>query len=366
MFSVVLIFLYVIGLARLEKVKIGILNDLHFEPYYQPGAPKANNCRGPTPFEMLNTLEAEINPFGIYGCDAPERLIRLITDKMNELDPDIDVLLVTGDFVAHGYSIEFGEKKDDHYLVLKETIDYVFTQLLAKKFPKALILPAVGNNDIKYHYIAPQKNFSAPDYYPFLRRLTFEKIPQNKKYFAPEISDTFDMFGGYRVDYSDTLTFLSFNSLYYNDRTPSNDTDVKKRQMDWLTDSLERAEPNRKFVIFFHIYPGMYFIGKIRFFWERSAVFQFNTIIQKNLSKITLLAASHSHFPDIKIGFPREFSLPHLLDQNETNPQYMPIYALLITPSISPVFNNNPGFTCLMIENQVAKNITWHFLELHR
>ena len=226
----------------------------------------------------------------------------------------------------------------DHYLVLKEIIEYVFIEILAKKFPNAVILPAIGNNDIKFHYVAPQKNVSAPDYYPFMRRLTFERIPKNVQYFSSEISTTFDMFGGYRIDYSPSLTFLSFNSLYYNDRTPSNDTDVKKRQLNWLAEQLDNAEPGRKFVIFFHIYPGMYFIGRIRFFWERPAVLLFNDIIQRNIQKISLLTGAHTHFPDIKIGFPHEFSLPYLMSLNDTSLELLPSYAILITPSVSPIF----------------------------
>ena len=140
---------------------------------------------------------------------------------------------------------------------------------------------------------------------------------------------------------------------------------MKKRQLNWLGDQLDNAEPGRKFVIFFHIYPGMYFIGRIRFFWERPAVLLFNDIIQRNINKISLLTGAHTHFPDIKVGFPHEFSLPYLMSLNETSLELLPSYAILITPSISPIFNNNPGFTCLIIENQIVKNITWHYFEMN-
>jgi len=289
----------------------------------------------------------------------------MMLDKMNEINPDIDVLLVSGDYVSHGYSVDYGSAQDQ-YIVLKQTIEHVFLNILAKKFPKAIILPTIGNNDIKYHYVAPQRNVSAPDYYPFLKSLIFQRIPSNMKFYSANVSDTFDVFGGYRVDYSPTLSFLSFNSLYYNVKLPSNDTEIKRRQMDWLADQLDHAEPGRKFVIFFHIYPGMFFIGRITFFWEKSAVIWFNEIVQRNIDKIALMTGAHTHFPDLKLGFPTEFSLPHLMNMNETALEYIPSYVLLITPSISPIFRNNPGFTFLTMEDQVAKNITWYYFELNR
>ena len=103
---------------------------------FESGAPVSNNCRGPTPFEIINYLEAQTTPFGTHGCDAPLRLINLVLNKINEIDPDIEVLLVSGDFVSHGYAVEIG--MSDHYFVLKEIIEYVFIEILAKKFPNAV------------------------------------------------------------------------------------------------------------------------------------------------------------------------------------------------------------------------------------
>lgn len=287
-------------------------------------------------------------------------------DKMNELEPDIEVLLVVGDFIAHGIAVELQDMEHDQYGMLKENIEFFFLEILAKKFPKAYIFPTIGNNDIKYHYVAPQKNYTAPDYYYFMYHTIFEKIPQNTKLNLTGVLETFLEFGGYKIDLDEEHSFISFNSLYYNDRTPSNDTEIKNDQFDWLARTVDTAEDTRKFVIFFHIYPGMYFIGHIRFFWERPAVLKFNDIIQRNIEKFTLIVGAHSHFPDVKVGFSHEFSIPHLMNTNDDMLEYIPKWAMLVTPSISPVFGNNPGVTLLQIENQVAKNISWNFFEMYK
>jgi hypothetical protein len=288
-------------------------------------------------------------------------------DKMNELEPDVDIILVTGDMITHGVSVELEDMKHHHqYDMLKNLLEELIVNILAEKFPNAYILPTIGNNDIKYHYVAPQRNYTAPDYYPYMYNLIFEQIPKNRNLNLTGVKESFYNFGGYKIDMSDDLSFISLNSLYYNNRTPSNDTEIKVAQLDWFEKTLDNAEPGRKFVIFFHIYPGMYFIGHIRFFWERPAVLRFNDIIQRNIDKIALINGAHSHFPDIKVGFSSEFSIPLLMNTDDHFLKYIPKWTMLITPSISPVFRNNPGITLLEMEDQVPKNIVWHFMELYK
>ena len=344
-----------------------MLNDIHIDYFYSDEVGIDHYCRGRgTPLDWITYVEKDSNKFGQMGCDSPPRLVKLMLDKLDKIEPDIDVIIISGDLISHGLSVELEDKDHDQYALLKEKIEDLLVDLIAKKFPNTFILPTIGNNDIKYHYVAPQVNFTAPDYYPFLYRTIFEKIPKNRELKVHGKNESFNTFGGYRVNYSDELDFIAFNSLYYNARTPSKDFYIKDAQFDWLESTLDNAKPGKKFVIFFHIYPGMYFIGKVRFFWETSSVLRFNDIIQRNSDKISLILGAHSHFPDMKIGFSHEFSLPFLLNNEDALLEYIPKWAMLITPSISPVFKNNPGFTLLNIEDQKANNISWHFMELYK
>lgn len=363
-----LILLMFVAMGTCQIVRVAIINDIHYEPFYEEGTEVERFCRkSNSPLSWITRFTAlNASPFGEYSCDAPERLINLMFDKLNEIDPNIEVLLVGGDFITHGLSIELDDVIHDQYDLLKESITKVFLEMINKKFPNAIILPAVGNNDIKYHYVAPQTNHTDSDYYKFLYNLFFEQLDKNKNIDKTGINETFDKFGGYRYDFSSTLSFISFNSLYYNVRTPGTDLQIKELQFQWLSDTLDQSTEGQKFVIFMHIYPGIYHIGHTRFFWERSAVLRFDEIIQKHYSKIALITGAHSHFPDVKVGFGHELSIPQILETDNYTVGSMPTWALLITPSISPVFKNNPGVTHLIIENNVAKNITWTFLQLSR
>jgi hypothetical protein len=346
---------------------VGIINDLHYEPFYQSGSDVQRSCRSNnSPLAWITGFTAlNASPFGEYGCDAPERLINLMLDKLNEIDPNIDVLLVSGDFVAHGLTVEVGDFLHDQYAILKESITKVFLDMINKKFPNAIVLPAVGNNDIKFHYVAPTQNHSAPDYYPFLYDLFFEKLTKNSQIDKTGINETFTKFGGYRYDFSANLSFISFNSLYYNDRTPSDEIDIKEEQFAWLSSTLDNAAEGHRFVIFMHIYPGVYHVGFTRFFWDRPSVIRFDEIIQKHYTRIALITGAHSHYPDVKVGFSHELSIPQILATDEHALKSIPTWAMLITPAISPIYKNNPGVTHLLIDNNIVTNVSWTFLQLN-
>ncbi|CAI2369527.1 unnamed protein product [Moneuplotes crassus] len=366
--SFVLSILLATTLAGTYKVKVGIINDLHYEPFYQTGSDIQRYCRSDnSPLKWITGYTQDnASPFGEYRCDAPKRLINLMLDKLDEIDPDIDVLLVSGDFIAHGIAVEITDKVHDQYQILKDSISEVFLEMINKKFPNAIVLPAIGNNDIKYHYVSPQRGVTAPDYYPFMYDLIFEKMDGNKNIGTQDMRDTFTKFGGFRYDYSDDISFISFNSLYYNNKVPSKDTQIKKAQFDWLANTIDQEQSERKFVIFFHVYPGVYIIKSPKSFWEQEAQLEFNRIIQRNSHKIILVTGAHSHYADVKVFFDKEFTIQDFMNPKETEFRANPVWALLVTPSISPVFTNNPGVTHLNLNDGFADNITWTFLELNR
>jgi len=69
-----------------------------------------------------------------------------------------------------------------------------------------------------------------------------------------------------------------------------------------------------------------------------------------------MVQGSHTHFGDVR----SEWGTPSgMWDSGEA------YYALLSSPSISPVFGNNPGFTTFDIIDGVIKNVEFSFLDLN-
>ena len=166
-------------------------------------------------------------PMGRYGCDSPTVLIEQMLTRMNEKYGKLDVIFLTGDYVAHHIAMP----KDDEdakrtYVFLLETLGYL-NEVLAAKFPDTLVLPVFGNNDSKYHD-NPIPDDDAPFFYTYVFNLWFKLLPGNANYFTKEqlkaIFKTFEIGGYYRVDMSDKISVLSINTVYYDSERTRDDS----------------------------------------------------------------------------------------------------------------------------------------------
>ena len=352
---------------------------MHYDPFYDSEEDPNSSCRKNSPFKdmygenifdwvpsHLQTLEP--STFGHYGCDSPKALVDLMMDKMNKIQPDVDVILVSGDYLAHGFAAK--DEGKSHMKEIKETLKYVFVDILSAKFPNAIILPALGNNDIKYHYRAPTQDDDAPEYYSYFADVLFNQVSGNKKIDSEMIKQDFLTRGYYRYDYdfptySDGyyLSFLSLNSLYYNLVTPSTEQNILTEQLDWLEHHLSTAEDDRKFVIFFHIYPGEYQVHKETYFWDEESTTRFINIVETYDKNVAIILGAHTHFSDVRINSASKSQSSKFLKSEDSNDDVAKM-AILITPSITPIFLNNPGFTTFKIEDNFVRDVKMTFFNL--
>jgi len=98
------------------------------------------------------------------------------------------------------------------------------------------------------------------------------------------------------------------------------------------------------------VFPGLnYFLGWHQVFWHDQYTTRFVEITEKYVDKIQLVTGAHIHRA--------EFRAP--IDDSGIRIPY------LITPSISPVYLNNPSYTLLNLsESSIDINI--HSLQLYR
>ena len=96
--------------------------------------------------------------------------------------------------------------------------------------------------------------------------------------------------------------------------------------------------------------------GKQQTFFDKNYTEAYKTLMTTHKSKILMVQGSHTHFGDVR----SEWGTPSgMWDSGEAD------YALLSSPSISPVFGNNPGFTTFDIIDGVIKNVEFSFLDLN-
>ena len=90
-----------------------------------------------------------------------------------------------------------------------------------------------------------------------------------------------------------------------------------------------------------HIFPGLNYFNGVQRFWKKRFTQRFLTIMDEYRSDIIICLGSHIH----RMGFKSPWSVNY---QNSGDDDLK----LMVTPSISPVYRNNPGYTVMQIKDQ--------------
>ena len=112
----------------------------------------------------------------------------------------------------------------------------------------------------------------------------------------------------------------------------------------------------------------MYNPGVYQQFWMNDFTNRFDDLMRKYGSKIIFLNGAHTHISDIRGSW---------MFQNSTNPKRflkkenqikVSYYANFVSPSFSPFYLNNPGFSSFEIDDNSGRvsNLTCHFFELDK
>lgn len=355
-------------LASVSATRVAILNDLHLDPYYDPAATLQEDCRGPNPFKLLGLKNSEFAPYGRYGCDTSVNLINLFMSKLKVLGGDIDVIMVGGDYTAHDIAAKRGVKPAN-YAMLKSIIADCFSQYIAPMFPNSIVIPTIGNNDVKFHYEFPTTPEEAEEYYGFLYNLWWDHIGANQKYSGKDQVRETLMKGGYFVyHHSDNLSFMAINSLYFSVKNAKYSSDISHKQLDWIEATLRDSEENRKFILNMHVFPGMYNPGERQQFWMDEFNNRFDDIMRKYGDKVLMLNGAHTHISDIRGSWVAQNATSVKSFLKGESSEKRPYYANFVSPSFSPYYLNNPGFTTFTVDDANGRihNITTHFLQLDK
>ena len=131
-----------------QALKVGVISDLHMNPYYSATASEDTNCVASNDKDF-ETVTKDTAPIGRINCDPSPILVDYMLQRFTEAFGDVDVILVTGDHVAHGVSPHHGQGSPESWAKLKVNLDQS-AQLLQKHFPSKIVLTNFGNND-GYH-----------------------------------------------------------------------------------------------------------------------------------------------------------------------------------------------------------------------
>jgi len=89
--------------AVAEKVKFGVLSDIHLQVNYRPDKP----AEGAYCCSTGEGKTDDLAYFGRFGCDLPPLMVDRAFEKFSTEHNDLDFILVPGDFVGHAISLDY-------------------------------------------------------------------------------------------------------------------------------------------------------------------------------------------------------------------------------------------------------------------
>jgi len=344
------------------------VSDFHFDPFYDPalfGELMATEASG-----WKRVFEGSaVNELAPAGADSNYNLLASALRAAPAAAPDPDFVIYSGDFLAHGFQKSFedavaGLAADDEpaagdcrsaeqpplQCFIDRTIEFM-SLMFRESFGEAPIYPVLGNNDAYCgdYQVDPLGPFVARSGATWSRQLI---DAGNRAAFDASFQD-----GGRYVVAPPASggRIIALNTNLYSTRykntcaapTDAAPPDTAAAQLRWLETQLEQAEEAGEGVFILHHIPagtdvyatltkgGTGSVEEVVGFWRPEYVPEFLDIIAPYGATVRGILAGHTHMD--------EFILIPAADAGTVMYQH-------ITPSISPLFGNNPAFEVFTYE----------------
>ncbi len=316
-----------------------MLSDVHFDPMADPRLVDRLAAAEPQEWRAIFEQSGDAG-LGRYGRDTNWPLLRAALAQMRATLPDPALVILPGDFLAHGFRGAFNAAASDHsdaaYRVfVRKTMEFVALQL-RQAFPAAPILPTLGNNDdiCGDYRLQPDGPFLA-DTLPILRALAGGAGEPGFDRDWPSHGNYHATLPGLRVLFLNTV-FFSRN--YQNACGAAGDPDPGEATLAWLEGELEAARQAQQHVwLVYHIPPGVDGFATLHKgscpdaitpMWKEAYAEPFAGLLRRYADIVAASFGGHTHMDDFRlIGDPGGY------------------YAFaLITPALSPIFGQNPAF----------------------
>jgi len=319
-------------------------SDIHFDPFYDTSIVKELVNSDFTRWEDI-FKNSNVQTYGSYGKDSDYKLLVSALNDMKIRISEPDFIIITGDFMSHDFNENFYiysgvHNADSLHSFIAKTMKFI-TSIINSYYPQTAIFPMVGNDDsdCNNYMIQPRGQFLK-----MLSDIWHPLVVKNsndvyfKKYFPKG--------GYYAVNFPQASKQLMivlntvFFSPNYLDSCGNKKSNPGETELKWLESTLKKCKLlGYKAWLAYHIPPGVDIYGTIHSnndTCERKTVLSmaqkynnsFLNIIKKYSSVINSGFAGHFHKDDFRIIY-----------KNNS-----PVSQILIAPSISPVYYNNPAY----------------------
>jgi sphingomyelin phosphodiesterase acid-like 3 len=329
-----------------------LISDIHLDPLADPAIVKQLIA---SPVGQWDAIfeSSQQKSFSPYGADTNYRLFSSTLADAAAQAP-FDYAIFTGDALRHNFSQAFvtaGGTLDQFPAFAAKTEAFVVQELQDRL--KVPVLAALGNND------SSCGDYQIPPNSPFLDALADQLTVLAT---SPEAKSTFQLGGFFSIPHPTVANqdIIVLNTVFwstsYKSCTP-NSGDPGEAEIGWLGWKLYTAKLlHRGVTLVMHIPPGMDAYNSSQghcqdpvAFWQAKYSTEFSALMSTYSNVVQLAFAGHIHMDDFRVSAADPPSLP-----------------LRITPSVSPVFKNNPAFSVMTYNLTTASvsDITTFFVAL--
>ena len=324
-----------------------VVSDVHFDPFADPHVAEHLIAE---PVDRWREIFAAAKdaPFSEYGSDTNDALFESALEAMHSTVPDASVVIVSGDFLAHHFREKFDRiakvHDDASFDAFVDKTEAFLAIEFREAFPRAQLLPVIGNND---NYCG---DYESEPNGPFLAHMASDWAPAVSSDAAGWTSQ-FSTGGYYSVKLpaggAQAIVLNDiFWSAYYQNACGNAHADPGGEELNWFSAALKSAGSTPVWVIA-HIPPGVDTFATLRRKDGQVQMFladRFNAAFVSALTSpppnVVMAIAGHTHMDGFRILGPNSAA---------------PVTPMLIVPSVSPIFGNNPSFTVLDVDPATAQ-----------
>jgi sphingomyelin phosphodiesterase acid-like 3 len=332
-----------------------LLSDLHFDPLADPSLVKRLIDAPLSDWETIFSSSKQTG-YAHAPQDANYPLIKSALSAAAE-QTSVDFVAATGDYLRHNFEEAFlkagGTSDEFAEFATKTALFVVHTLQTTLRVP---VYFALGNDD------SACGDYRVDPGGPFLAQLA-DSLEVLKNH--PDAAADFRAAGFYELPHPTLANheILVLNTVLWSRSYAicgSDSGGAGNAEMQWLGWQLYRAKiSGNKVMLVMHIPPGIDSYksahagaGKAATeFWQSHFFTQFVDLMKTYGSIVQIALAGHTHMDDFRVLSPGDNTSP---------------IAFRITPAISPIFGNNPGFSVLQYQvgsGQVS-DIATYYLDL--
>ncbi len=345
------------------------LADIHFDPFivcYQKRRPcQTLQLLRQAPVSEWPSVLAKFDhakPIYRSNTNYPLLISALNSAKQVTEKNSVQFVLVLGDFLAHDFRSYYQRYARDNSNIgyqefVKKTMQFI-TNELNKTFTRINVFPIIGNND-SYHgdYVTVPNGLFFRDLQQTWSSLI--KNPQDRA----AMQASFARGGYYGLDIPNypNLRLIVLNSVLFSAKSQGPGVEqAALQELTWLHEQLSLAKTKKQNVLIAtHIPPGIDIYASLQYrllrlleLWKIDYIKRFEKELHEFAPEILGIFAGHLHTDWFQIM---------TLDD---------IYRIPVTgtPSISPIYGNNPGFKLYSysIQSQRFVNFETYYYSIER